>query len=454
VKLSVVGNGAIGTLAAIYAKRTGGIDEVEIIGERSRNLSATGAAGAMINALAEVEHVSEDQRASQVLSLEFGLRGSQGWREYLESSSGSSCITAEDTLVVLKKRAFEFEESNFRAVLEATESEKRGRLVPLSQLEYLPGFRAADTEAVLRIEGEFALDSNSLLQNLDNEARNAGVRLVNAAAEAVDPDLQSIKLTNGQVISTDRILVASGASSSSLLPKEARVQEMFQGVGTALLAERISGSGPTLREVVRSVNRGGAQCGIHLVPRNDGGIYIGAGNHVTKLGAPQLRFDTVRYLLTTAERELLGTDLTYMLSGSVKLGLRPRSLDGLPLIGPLSKYPNVFFASATNRVGLTWAPEIARLFSIWLRTGTYDEAFSEWLPDREPVSWSTPDYALRHFTRSRIGNAIDHGLIPNDPTAILEKESEFASVAANLIAETKKKVGFVAPPDNWSSILS
>ena len=34
MKLTVVGNGAIGTLAAIYAKRLGGIDEVEIIGER------------------------------------------------------------------------------------------------------------------------------------------------------------------------------------------------------------------------------------------------------------------------------------------------------------------------------------------------------------------------------------------------------------------------------------
>lgn len=454
MKLTVVGNGAIGTLAAIYAKRSGGIDEVEIIGERSRDLSASAAAGAMINVLAEVENVSENQRASQLLSLEFGLRGSQRWREYLASSSGSACITAEDTLVVLKKRAFEFEEANFRAVLEATESEKRGGLVPLSQLDYLPGFRAADTEAVLRIEGEFALDSSAMLSNLDKEARNTGVRFVNAAAEAVDPDLQSIKLTNGKVISTDKILIASGASSSSILPKEAGVQEMFQGVGIALLAERTSASGPTLREVVRSVNRGGAQCGIHLVPRNNGGIYIGAGNHVTKLGAPQIRFDTIRYLLTTAERELLGKDLTYTLSGSVELGLRPRSLDGMPLIGPLSKYPNVFFASATNRVGLTWAPEIARLFSIWLNSGTYDEAFSDWLPDREPVSWSTPDYALTHFTKSRIGNAIDHGLIPNNPTAILEKESEFASVASNLIAETKKKVGFLAPPDNWSSILS
>lgn len=455
MKLIVVGNGVIGMLSAIFAHRSGLVDEVEIIGPAGRPLSASVAAGAMINALAEVERVPDSQSAFQDLALEFGLRGGAGWKDYLrQSEKGLSCVTAEDTLVVLKKAAYEFERSNFMAVLEATEQENAGGLVPPSELDYLPAFRPNETEAVLRIRGEFAVDTARLFELLESDLSKAGIRQIGASVLSVNPETCQVVLSDGQVFTADRVLIAAGANSSTLLPAEAGVQEMLQGVGTALLTDKPVHSLPRLSEVVRSVNRGGAQCGIHIVPRLDGGMYLGAGNTVTRLDVPRLRFDTVRYLLETAETEFLGREISYLLAGSVQLGLRPRSLDGQPLIGPLENYPKIFVATATNRAGLTWSPEIALHFTDWLEKGLYPHAFAQWLPNREPVPWATSGEAIDFFARSRTGNALDHGLIENDFYSIREKREEFEVVASNLVADSTAKVGFVAPPDNWAAILA
>ena len=116
--------------------------------------------------------------------------------------------------------------------------------------------------------------------------------------------------------------------------------------------------------VVRSVNRGGAQCGIHYVPRGGRTGYIGAGNYISS-DDDQYRLETLRYLADTAATDILGTEISYRLRAKPVIGFRPRSLDNLPLIGPISKSPEVFVVSGTNRIGLTVAPRIARQCVLW-----------------------------------------------------------------------------------------
>ena len=135
------------------------------------------------------------------------------------------------------------------------------------------------------------------------------------------------------------------------------MQKMLQSVGAALKIQM-----PNCEKfknlTLRSVNRGGAQCGIHAVPRKNS--YIGAGSYVTAPSIdPTFRTDTIRYLINCAESELFGKSEIYMSSMETIIGSRPRSIDARPLIGAFKEYPNLLVATGTNRVGLTWAPAIA-----------------------------------------------------------------------------------------------
>ena len=79
---------------------------------------------------------------------------------------------------------------------------------------------------------------------------------------------------------------------------------MLQGVGTAITINRSTEVEGFANHVIRTVNRGGAQCGIHVVPRSDGVIYLGAGNYVSRPGPAPHRLDTITYLLATLEKDL------------------------------------------------------------------------------------------------------------------------------------------------------
>jgi hypothetical protein len=204
------------------------------------------------------------------------------------------------------------------------------------------------------------------------------------------------------------------------------------------------------------VNRGGAQCGIHLVPREDGKYYLGAGNYVSRIEEPKIRFDTIRYLLDTLSSDLIGKNLRYELTGSIKLGLRPRALDGFPMLGPISAAPSVFIASATNRAGLTWAPYIVEQIAKWVQDKPLDPLIKDWLPDRKPIPFGTVEEGINYFTASRVSNAIEHGLISS--SEIESKREEFKIAAENLVYEVNKRVDidpkFTVNPDNWSAIIS
>ena len=451
----VVGNGSLGMMAAIRAAGAHPNWSVVVVGETTRPYSASTAAGAMANVYAEIEALSSEQQKYADKLLALGQISSSKWRVFLEATGGSSVVTAEDTLVVLKKNAYSFEEANFAAMTEVVLEDGVGNLETPNAIEYFAGDRFQMFDSALRINGEFALDSGRLMAHLDHVSKGLGIMHLDSKVSLVNPSDMEVNLVDGRRVQARRIVVAAGAFTQSLFDSEAGLLEMFQGEGLALHVGEMPGGSSRPVEVVRTVNRGGAQCGVHLVPVGDNGLYIGAGNTVAEVGEPNIRFETVSYLLRAAETEFLGRDLGYQLKGSIRLGLRPRSLDGFPMIGPLSQWPEVFIATATNRAGLTWAPGIADFVVAWLDDKDAPEYLEGWNPDRKAFFLGESSALAEHYVESRVGNAVEHQIVEKNLEGIGLARAQFRKVAETYLTnETGKYDPRTVNVDNWASVYA
>jgi glycine oxidase len=117
----------------------------------------------------------------------------------------------------------------------------------------------------------------------------------------------------------------------------------------------------------------------YTVPWADGTLLVGAT--VEDVGFDEAStVDGIR-TLTDAVVKLLPDAKSAALS-EVRVGLRPASPDGLPLIGPLSMAPSVTLATGHYRNGILLAPLTAQLVAASILDGTRDPMFAVTTPDR------------------------------------------------------------------------
>lgn len=462
--LVVVGNGAVGTLAAIQTKRRFPEMRIAIVGKSARPGAASTAAGAMAAVYGEIEACSSSMESTHHKYFQIGERSSSLWRSFLVETQGSSVITCEDTLLFLKRNASDFEIRNFEAASNAAISNSVGQFEAPTAPGAAIGLHPERIESLIRVHGEFGYCPIALFRHLDTLTKYLGIDQFNAQAKAVDPAANLIFLDTSDSEFVNRIsslygtkiLMASGSMTSNLL-SETNILPMFQGVGSAVLISPHNGLAALPKAVIRSVNRGGAQCGIHLVPRSDGSTYLGAGNYVSLPGESLHRLDTITYLINTFEKDFGSRRSVYELNGDFVVGLRPRSLDGLPMVGALKDFPTIYVATAMNRLGLTWSTFIAEEFIKWMIGDQASHWIEGWLPDREPVSFGSELEAIDYFVESRLGNALEHDLVESTANAISSKREEFRKVGTELNRKVSLKIGgsnsLVIHPDNWSAIL-
>ena len=456
----ILGNGAIGMLSAIQIKQAFPSSSVGIVGNHDRPNSASVAAGAMCNVYGELEYSYSDQmRLLQSISFQYGVSGRNGWLNFVhEFNLEDKLLTANNTLIFLKPNSSEFEYRNFAKAQIESKNDSVLRGLSSADIQDFFGNVEKKPEDAFFVESEFALDTRELFKIFSTLCDSLGILLIDDSIVQVDTSMKLVVTGHGTFFS-NKFIVALGAEMENLLG-EHDIQQIFRGVGTAIeiSTERINASFGSGKSVIRTVNRGGAQCGFHFVPRKSG-YYLGAGNYIKTDGDSSHRLETIRYLINTFERELAGSDITYQIEGDIIKGHRPRALDGFPLIGPLHKAPDFFAVSGTNRAGLTWAPAIASQIVSWCQEKEQNILPAEManliLPDRAPLSFGTEDEAINYYVESRVGAAIEHGRVQNEAGAIAAEKVRLNIYAQQLLNEVHSISGSyrVPHPDHWASII-
>ncbi|MDT7708588.1 MAG: glycine oxidase [Pseudonocardiales bacterium] len=209
-----------------------------------------------------------------------------------------------------------------------------------------------DVRGGLSVPGDLAVDNRVLLVALRAAGERVGVRFVERAAETVLDDgtrVAGVRL-DGDVVEADAVLVSAGAHSASLHPALDGLVRPVKGE-ILRLAHR-TGAFPPPSRTVRALVDGRP---VYAVPRDAGGLVVGATQAETGFDT-DVTVGGVRDLLRDAERVLPGI-AEYALVESAA-GLRPGSLDNLPLIGGLGP-EGLLAATGHGRNGMLLAPVTA-----------------------------------------------------------------------------------------------
>jgi len=212
----------------------------------------------------------------------------------------------------------------------------------------------------------------AMIGALVQSARLAGVTFI-SQAEAIEvvPFRDHAEVRAGaERYSADRVVVAAGSWSKRV--RIAHVPPLpVHPIRGQLLHLRWN-RGPMPTRVVW-----GRDC--YTVPWHDGTLLVGAT--VEDVGFDETStVDGVR-VLTTAVANLI-PDAQHAAVADVRVGLRPATPDGLPLIGPLAAAPTVTLATGHYRNGILLTPLTAQLVADSVLDGTVDPLLTATTPDR------------------------------------------------------------------------
>ncbi|MBA2324298.1 MAG: glycine oxidase ThiO, partial [Pseudonocardiales bacterium] len=281
--------------------------------------------------------------------LELGLSSLDRWPGFAAALAAFAGVPAglrsEGTVVVATgagDRAELDELASFLAGL-GREVER----VTARELRRLEPSIGPDVRGGLSVPGDLAVDNRVLLGALRAAADRAGVSFVTVAARQVSGG--RVSLVDGGELAADEVLIAAGAWSAALHPSLAGLVRPVKG--EILRLRHRLGALPPPRRTVRAVVDGRH---VYLVPRDDGGLVLGATEYETGFDA-QVTVGGVRDLLRDAERVLPGIAECALVETAA--GLRPGSPDNLPLIGRLSS--GLLVATGHGRNGILLAPVTA-----------------------------------------------------------------------------------------------
>lgn len=332
--VTVVGGGIIGLAVAWKAARAGHRVQLVDAGERA----ASWVAGGMLAPVAEASPGEEDL-------LELGSASLRRWPEFaaeLAADSGRPAgLREEGTLVVGVDGADRSELdmlAEHLASLGRSVTRLGGRELRRAEPSLGPAVRRG-----LEVPGDLAVDNRVALAALRAAAAAAGVDFRDGRALRVRPG--AVELADGTA-HCDVAVIAAGAHSGDLHPGLAGRIRPVKGEVLRLRARATALPPPT--RTVRGPVRGRQ---VYLVPRDDGGLVVGATQYDAGFDL-DVTVGGVRDLLADAERLVPGL-AEYALVEAIA-GLRPGTHDNLPLIGELE--PGVLAATGHHRNGFLLAP--------------------------------------------------------------------------------------------------
>lgn len=181
--------------------------------------------------------------------------------------------------------------------------------------------------------------------------------------DAIDSSASGARIfSSGESREFDRVVLCAGSWTSRIAGADERVRRIAPVRGQLVRLHA-----PSTR--IPSVLWGG-QC--YLVPWADGTLLVGATSEHVGFDE-RATVGGVRGLLDAAQD--LVPELASATYVDVRVGLRPATADGVPLLGP-GPDPRIILAAGHFRNGILLAPLTAIMIADFVMAGTADHAFS------------------------------------------------------------------------------
>lgn len=428
----VVGGGLIGA-ATVHELRKSDLRIAWIYSRRLLKQAASAAAGAMLGAYAEISLPTDCAQDSEEFMFRLTAQKLYSdWLSDIEDATGRGIFTSNGTFVVGNSAG-----PGDRAVLSniMKHSEEHGGQAEWVTPAEVPGLKTASRyEPIGCIHLPF---ENSVSSKDISEALQASASAC-PSITVIDDEIREVVESGGEMIATGsegsyrgaKIVIAAGSRSLSILSEELTrglsIPSLYFGKGVSTLVQ----SSEPIFNTIRTPNRAFA-CGAHVVPRENGRLYLGATNffgtdHMSEssieVGELHILFDQAIHQINTELRRAKIIDSRF--------GFRPITTSRNPMVGQTVN-PRVFIGTGTYRNGVLMAPLIAKIISYEV-TGRDPEYANPYQPKYGDANFGTPD--IEKIVSSGIEDIVG---ILHEPNGILpygrtEELSKFLSVIFRL----------------------
>ena len=216
-----------------------------------------------------------------------------------------------------------------------------------------------------------------------------------------------VDLESSETVQSSKCLLAAGAFTQDLLDAHPdladRIPHLFPGVGFSANIEQVPNS--PIRKVVRTPNRAGA-CGLHVVPQNDGSLYLGASNDVY-LRPQTLPMTGIVHFLLECGIEQINPALYRSNLLQTRTGNRPVSADGFPLVGETS-IDGLYILSGTYRDGFHKSPVLAEAMAEEI-LGEEPTWQHDYQPERSLIPTLNKEESIKVYLDHLIAAYYEHG---------------------------------------------
>ena len=352
----VVGGGIVG--AAVTHRLAASGHRVAWCVESGPPQGATAASGAMLGVLGEVVAGEHDD------DLQLRVRAASRHAEWYEEV-GAAQGGVGTFVIASAKRARDLQAG---AAIELA-AHRHGLACERVDPADVPGLSPASgfgASRILYLPDEAWVDAPQLVSTVGRAAEAIGgvtlIRDVVASVDIAGDRVAGVRTRMGRAVSAEEVVLCTGARVHALLKASgihgSLVPGLLSAKGVGLRLVSPTESEQVYRHVLRTPNREFA-CGIHVVPRDRGAVYVGATNRVS-------RFPKVLGGVTAGEVSLLLgqilRDLAAPLAGwdiaATMSGTRALTLDGWPIAGRTG-LAGLSVATGTYRNGVLLAPLLA-----------------------------------------------------------------------------------------------
>jgi glycine oxidase len=396
----IVGGGILGQAIAHELCRVGTLDCLHIYPAGYGRDCATTAAGAMISAFGEVTDSGSDPLADRKLAFRVQCQELyDDWLDSIRDASGAAIPVSRGIFMIANAHGSADRKNLFRLTAAL---DRFGRAYQRVAPADMPGFSpdaAYQPDEVVFLEDDFSIDSVQLLDALAGAVvRSDRGRVLNGWVRSVRQSADErweVTTAEGGCYRAPKLILCTGAHLPELLGEDLLrrldLPPLYFAKGIGFV---VSGA-PAVPHAIRTPNRSDA-CGVHIVPRAGGRLYIGASTHYGHAAAAA-RGPTpgeVTAILGDTLRQI-DTRLRDATIEDIRFGLRPICGNGAPLIGRTA-LAGLSLATGTFRTGIVMAPLIARLVADEL-TGRESATPNPWPVHRDGEASDATNIALFHL---------------------------------------------------------